>query len=104
DAAIDEGWISGNPAHSYDRRRLSERREPIALPDPAYIASVLALGTRFVDMAAVARLTGMREEEIASLRHDQIDKDRMAISLTHTKGRRARQVPICAETLAIIEK
>lgn len=104
DAAIGEGWIEENPAHSFDRRRLEENRDPIALPDEGSIAAVLALDSRFVEMAAFARLTGMREEEIASLRHDQIDKDRMAVSLTHTKGRRAREVPICAEALAILGK
>lgn len=104
DAAIDEGWIAENPAHSFDRRRLKEQRDPIVLPDDASIAAVLAVGSRFIDMAGVARLTGMREEEIASLRHDQVDRDRMAISLTHTKGRRAREVPIDAETLAIIDR
>lgn len=103
DAAIDEGWLEENPAHSFDRRRLDESREPITLPDEASIAAVLALGSRFVGMARFARITGMREEEIASLRHDQVNKGRMAISLTHTKGRRAREVPICAEALAIIE-
>lgn len=104
DCAIDEGWITENPAHSYDRRRLKENREPITLPDDASIAAVGALGSRFVDMALFARLTGMREEEIASLRHDQVDKDRRAVSLTHTKGRRPREVPISADALAILEK
>lgn len=104
DAAIDEGWIDENPAHSFDRRRLKEKRDPIVLPNNESIAAVLALESRFVDMAAFARATGMREEEIASLRHDQVDKSRMAITLTHTKGRRARQVPITAEALAIIRK
>lgn len=103
DAAIDEGWIAENPAHSFDRRRLREKRDPIVLPDNGSIAAVLALGSRFVDMAAVARLTGMREEEIASLRHDQVDAARMAISLTITKGRRAREVPICKRALAILQ-
>lgn len=104
DAAIDEGWIKENPAHSYDRRRLSERRDPIMLPDGASIAAVLAVGSRFIDMAALSRLTGMREEEIASLRHDQIDRGRMSISLVHTKGRRAREVPIGPDALAIIDR
>jgi integrase/recombinase XerD len=104
DCAVDEGWIEENAAHSFDRRRLKEHRDPIVLPDDASIAAVLALGSRFVDMAALARLTGMREEEIASLRHDQIDRDRMAVTLTHTKGRRARQVPICAAALEVIDR
>jgi integrase/recombinase XerD len=103
DAAIDEGWIQENPAHSFDRRRLKEKRDPIVLPDDESIAAVLALGSRFVEMAAFARETGMREEEIASLRHDQVDKGRMAITLTHTKGRRARQVPMTPKAHAIIK-
>lgn len=104
DCAIDEGWIEENPAHSYDRRRLKESRDPIVLPDDASIAAVLAVGSRFIEMAALARETGMREEEIASLTHGQIDRDRMAISLTHTKGRRAREVPLSPQALAIIDR
>lgn len=104
DAAIDEGWITENPAHGFDRRRLKERRDPIVLPDETSIAAVLAVGSRFVAMAEFARLTGMREEEIASLRHEQIDRDRMAVSLTHTKGRRAREVPLNVDALAVLDR
>lgn len=104
DAAIDEGWIEENPAHSYDRRRLKETRDPIVLPDHESIAAVLALGSRFVEMAALSRETGMREEEIASLKHDQIDRPRMSVSLVHTKGRRAREVPISPAALEILDR
>lgn len=104
DAAIHEGWIKENAAHGFDRRFLKEQREPILLPTEESIAAVLALGSRFVDMAAFSRLTGMREEEIASLRHDQIDRNRMSVSLTYTKGRRAREVPISDEALAVLDR
>ncbi len=102
DCAIDEGWIEENAAHSYDRRRLKEKRDPIVLPDEESIAAVLAVGSRFIDMAAFSRETGMREEEIASLHHSQVDVARMSVSLTHTKGRRAREVPLTPRALAII--
>lgn len=104
DSAIDEGWITENPAHSYDRRRLKETRDPIELPDHASIAAVLDLGTRFVDLAEFARETGMRQEEIASLRHDQIDRVRMSASLTRTKGRRAREVPLSHAAVEIMDR
>ena len=104
DAAIDESWIETNPAHSYDRRRLKERREPIVLPDNNSIAAVLELGSRFVDMAELSRETGMREEEIASLTHAQIDRERLAVSLVHTKARRAREVPLSHAALAILDR
>lgn len=104
DAAIDEGWIKENPAHSFDRRRLKEEREPIELPHAESLAAILSLGSRFIDMAALSRETGMREEEIASLRHDQVNRDRRSISLVHTKGRRVREVPLTGHALAIIDR
>lgn len=104
DHAIDEGWIEENPARMFDRRRLKESRDPIVLPQPDSLAAVMGLASRFTDMAEFARETGMREEEIASLHHGQVDRDRMAVSLVHTKGRRAREVPLSAMALAIIDR
>lgn len=104
DNAIDEGWIEENAARMFDRRRLIEERDPIILPSPEAIAVVLAMESRFTDMAALARETGMREEEIASLHHSQVDRDRMAVSLTYTKGRRAREVPLSPAALEIIDR
>lgn len=104
DCAIDEGWISENPAHSYDRRRLKEQRDPIELPDHVSIAAVLEVGSRFVEMAEFARETGMRQEEIASLTHNQVDRVRMSASLIRTKGRRAREVPLSHKAIEIIDR
>lgn len=104
DAAIDEGWIEDNAAHAYDRRRLKEKRDPIVLPQPESVARVLALATRFVGMADFARHTGMRQEEIVSLKHSQVDRGRMSVSLIRTKGRRAREVPLTVAALAVIDK
>lgn len=104
DAAIDEGWITENPAHSFDRRRLKEQRDPIELPHDESLTTVLALGTRFIDMADFSRETGMREEEIASLRHDQVNRDRRSVSLVHTKGRRVREVPLSDRAIEIIDR
>jgi integrase/recombinase XerD len=104
DCAIDEGWITENPAHSYDRRRLKEKRDPVVLPDALSIAAVLEVGSRFVDIAEFAHETGMRQEEIASLTHSQIDRTRMSASLIHTKGRRAREVPLTRKALEIIDR
>lgn len=104
DYAIAEGWISANPAYAFDRRRLKERRDPIALPDAASMARIFAMATRFTDMAELALETGARQEEIAGLTHAQIDRQRMSMTLTRTKGRRARAVPLTAKALAIIDR
>lgn len=104
DHALSEGLVEQNAARSYDRRWLQVESDPIPLPRPQAVAAVIALGTRFTDLAAFARLTGMREEEIAGLTHDQVDRARMAVTLTTTKGRRARQVPLSPQALAVIDR
>ncbi|HEU4804470.1 MAG TPA: tyrosine-type recombinase/integrase [Nitrobacter sp.] len=100
---VDEDWIEENPAHMMDRSRFQEKRLPIVLPREASITQVLAVGSRFIDMAALSRETGMREEEIAGLEHDRIDRKRMAASLEDTKGNAAREVPLTMKALEIID-
>lgn len=98
--AVDEGWIEENPAKMIDRSRVKEKRDPIVLPDPDDISEVLALGSRFIDMAEFARETGMRESEIVGLRHSQV---RGAVAtLTETKTSRVRAVTMTAKALEII--
>lgn len=104
DFAIAEGWIEENLAYAFDRRQLKERRDPIVLPDPASMARIFAMATRFTDLAELALETGARQEEIAGLKHVQVDRARMCLSLTITKGRRAREVPLTLKALAIIDR
>lgn len=100
--AVDESWIEDNPAKMIDRSRVKERRDPITLPDPDDIAAVLALKSRFTDMAAFARETGMRESEIVGLKHNQV---RGAVAtLTETKTSRVRAVTLSPLALEIIAR
>jgi integrase/recombinase XerD len=101
---VDEGWIEDNPAHMMDRSRFKEKRLPIVLPREDSIAQLLELGTRFVDMAAFSRETGMREEEVAGLEHDRIDRRRMSATLEDTKGNAVREVPLSTKALEIIDR
>lgn len=102
--AVDEGWIEDNPAKLIDRSRVKEKRDPIYLPEAASIDAMLALGSRFMDLADFARETGMRENEIVTLRHAQVDRSRMAVMLTETKTGRARSVPLTARAIEIIDR
>jgi integrase/recombinase XerD len=68
------------------------------------MAIVFGMRTRFTAMAEFARETGMRQEEIAALTHGQVDRQRNAASLTNTKGRRAREVPLSPAALAIVDR
>ena len=100
--AIDEGWIEDNPAKMIDRSRVKEKRDPITLPDDGDIAAVLALKSRFTDMADFARETGMRESEIVGLRHNQVRGK--AATLTATKTGRPRAVTLTPKALEIIAR
>lgn len=101
---VDEGWIEENPAHMMDRSRFKERRLPIVLPRPDSIAQVFAERSRFIDMAELSLETGMRQEEVAGLEHDRIDRKRMAVTLEETKGNVVRQVTLTDKALAIIDR
>ena len=101
--AVDEGWLEENPAKTLDRGRFKERRRKIILPREDSIAQLLALGTRFVDMAEFSRESGMREEEIAGLEHDRVDRQRMAATLENTKSG-VREVPLSTRAIEIIDR
>ncbi|WP_420137589.1 tyrosine-type recombinase/integrase [Sphingomonas sp.] len=104
DVAIDEGWIEENAASDYPRKRLQERRDPIVLPTPEAIT--LTIGrqrTRFGDMMLLARETGMREEEIASLEHTSVDLAGRHATIVG-KRNRLRTVTLSTEAIAIIKR
>lgn len=87
-----QGWREDNPAKTYDRGVIRERRDPITLPSEEDIAAVVALARP--GMAAAiryAQYTGMREEEVFSLEWDQV-RDGVS-DLSKTKTSRVRAVP-----------
>lgn len=106
--AIAQGWRKegDNPARGIDRKRqLPERRDPICLPLPGEVAAVIAAAPqRFGDLIAFAHETGMRQEEVASLEHNRIDRARNCAMIYRAKARRPRAVPLTPAALAIIER
>lgn len=102
--AVDQEWIEENPAKVIDRSRFKERKAKIILPRPDSLALVLADESRFMDMARLSKISGMREEEIASLKQDVIDRQRRTATLEDTKGNRVREVTLTDEAIAIIDK
>jgi integrase/recombinase XerD len=100
----DEGWIEDNPAHMMDRSRFKEKKAKIILPRPESIAQVFAEGGRLVDMAELSKETGMRQEEIAGLEHDRLDRKRMTATLEDTKGNVVRVVPMTAYAFEVVDR
>ena len=92
-ACVAWGWRQDNPARTYDRSIVRERRDPIRPPDPAAWAAVLAAAPPA--MAAVLRLldqTGMREAEAVNLDAADLDRARRQIRLLRTKTSRPRTI------------
>jgi integrase/recombinase XerD len=102
--AVDEGWLDTNVARAIDRSRIRESRDPIELPTAASLNLMYKVKSRFMDMAEFAAETGMRQEEIRLLRHDQVDAGRMAAQLVETKSGHARSVPLSTRAVEIIER
>jgi integrase/recombinase XerD len=100
----DEGWLEENPAHMIDRSRFKEKKANIILPRLDSIAQVFAEGGRLIDMAELSKESGMRQEEIAGLEHDRLDRKRMTATLEDTKGNVVRVVPLTSYALEIIDR
>lgn len=87
-----QGWREDNPAKTYDRTVIRERRDPIILPLEEDIDATVKRATP--GMAAAiryAQYTGMRQEEVFSLEWEQV---REGVSdLSKTKTSRPRAVP-----------
>lgn len=101
---VDEDWIEDNPARMMDRSRFKEKRVPIKQPHQDDIDRLFALGSRFIGMAELSLETGMREEEIASLGHRQIDRVRKMAEIEEAKWDQTRQVPLSEKAIAIIDR
>jgi integrase/recombinase XerD len=90
---VSHAWCEDNPAKTWDRSVVRERRDPIVLPETADIAAVIATAPgNFARLIRFAQYTGMRLEEVASLRRDQIRGD--SVQLVNTKNGRPRAVPL----------
>lgn len=101
---VDQDWIEENPARTIDRSRFRERKTRITLPRDASLEAVLSITGRFMDMARFSLETGMRQEEVAGLEHDRIDRKRMSATLEETKGGKVREVPLSAYAMEIIDR
>jgi len=87
------GWRDDNPARNWDRSVVRERRDPIVLPSADDIDRVVATAPgNFKALIRFAQYTGMRQEEVAGLKRDQIRGT--IVQLTHTKSGVPRAVPL----------
>lgn len=86
-----EDWRQDNPA-LVALGRLTERRDPIVLPEPDHIRRVIARAPGlFAGLIEAARLTGCRQEELAALERRRIDRARRQATVIG-KGNKLRVI------------
>jgi integrase/recombinase XerD len=95
------GWREGNP--TLDKRRLNrERRDPIYLPDEASYRMVAgACSIEFYHMIEAARLTGLRQAELASAKWSHLDHAAETLEVVG-KGNKRRTIKLSDEALFAI--
>lgn len=102
--AIEWDWIDGNPVHAFSKRGLKEaapRIRYLTREEFGRLYDAAALHLRPMLLIAVG--TGMRLEEMLSLRWPQIDLARREITLTETKTGAPRVVPMSAQIVGTVE-
>jgi integrase len=107
-SCVDWEWIDANIVPAYLRRR-SKRGLKEGAPRTRYLTeaeelTLLQAATPDVRRAIILAIdTGLRREELFSLRWSQIDKERgIIITTTKTKSGRARSVPLPERSHAIL--
>lgn len=104
--AADEGWIAENPSDTVSRRRIAPvRTVPIVLPVEAEIVEAFArMEPRVRDIFAFTRETGLRLEEVCTLRHAALDRVGRILTVANGKGDKTRAVPLTAAAAAIADR
>lgn len=104
--AIDESWITDNPALSINRKRIvPEKIVKIVLPQPETIAAIFPkLPSRIRDMCEFTRETGLRINEVCGLRHSDIDRAGRFITVVGGKGDKVRTVPLSIAAEKIVDR
>jgi len=96
--ACEWDWIDGNPVRAFSKRGLREAAPRLRFLTREEFARLHdAAAPHLRPMLRLAVGTGMRLEELLSLRWSQIDQRRGEIMLTETKSGAPRVVPMSAQ-------
>jgi integrase len=105
--ACGEAWgaCNGNPALAFNRRLLTkEVRLARPIPTDGTIKHVASRCPRmFASLVVAARLTGARQEELASLSWSEVDAERREMAFLKTKTHRPRTIKLSSEAAAFFQ-
>lgn len=90
---VAHSWREDNPARTFDRTIIRERRDPIILPMEDAIDAVVNLAPgNFARLIRFAQYSGLRQEEVVDLCWFQLRG--VSLQLTKTKTNIPRAVPL----------
>jgi len=96
------GWLDQNPVARFDKRSLPEAQPRTRfLSRTEYRRLLSAAEPHLKPIIEMAVETGLRSEELLSLKWDQLDVERREIRLVVTKSNRPRVVPLSDRAVAI---
>ena len=103
--AVRWDWVDTNPVTSFSKRTLKESRPRTRFLSREEYAALLAAASHHLRPAIVLAVeTGLRKEELFSLRVAAIDLPRREIILDHTKSGKRRRVPLSTAAVATIRE
>lgn len=99
--AVEWGYAHGNPVKGV--KLFKEETKPIRLLTPEERQKLLTESPEFLrPIMLVALKTGMRLGEIISLKWKNVDLAHETLSLTHTKAKKLRQIPVHPEVKEVL--
>jgi len=102
--AIEQEWGGINPVAQLGKRQMRYKAKVFVLPPPADIELVLScVAGPLEQLCRFLRHTGMRRDEGADLRWQDVDLVRAAATLPVTKSGTIRTVSLNAEAMAILK-
>ena len=97
------GWLAQNPVLHFDKRGIPEAQPRTRfLSRDEYRRLLSCCGPRLRPLVEMAVETGMRLEELLSLRWEQLDLERREVRLVLTKSNRPRVVPLSDRGVAVL--
>ena len=97
------GWLAQNPILRFDKRSLPEARPRTRfLSRDEYRRLLGSPGPYLRPLIEMAVETGMRLEELLSLKWEQVDLERREVRLVVTKSNRPRVVPLSERAVAVL--
>ncbi len=97
------GWIIQNPILHLDKKAIPEAQPRTRfLSRDEYRRLLGASSSHLRPLIEMAVETGMRLEELLSLKWEQVDLDRREVRLVLTKSKRPRMVPLSDKAVAVL--